>query len=88
MAIPSHQLESMLQQRFPGADICLQDLAGDQDHFCLEIVSEHFSGKSLVQRHQMVYKALDGCVGRELHALSMKTLTPQEAEALVQEKQR
>ena len=84
MALSFHQLEAMLKTAFPNADIQLEDLAGDGDHFALEIVCSSFLGKSRVQRHQLVYGALNGCMGRQLHALSIRAFTPQEAAVTLQ----
>jgi len=54
------------------------EVEGDGQHFQAIIVSEAFAGKRLIQRHQLVYAALGERMREEIHALSMKTLTPQE----------
>jgi acid stress-induced BolA-like protein IbaG/YrbA len=60
---------------------CTADVSGpDGTHFDALIVSDQFSGRSMVQRHQLVYRALGERMGREIHALSMQTLTPDEWE--------
>ncbi|MDU0809822.1 MAG: BolA/IbaG family iron-sulfur metabolism protein [Burkholderia sp.] len=57
---------------------CYLELKGDGQHFFLTIVSSEFEGKKLIYRHQIVYKALDELMKEEIHAISMKTLTPKE----------
>ena len=69
-------LEGFLSEAFPEAEITLTDLAGDNDHWQAEIVSEQFRGKTRVAQHQMVYAALKGTMGGELHALALKTRAP------------
>ena len=76
MAMTRETLEGFLTQAFPEAQITLTDLAGDNDHWQAEIVSEQFRGKSRVAQHQMVYAALQGKMGGELHALALKTAAP------------
>ena len=76
MAISIIELRQLLRDAFPDASIDVVDLAGDNDHYQASIVSEQFVGKSRIQQHQMVYQALKGKMGDELHALSLKTRTP------------
>lgn len=76
MAMTQATLEGFLTEAFPDAEITLTDLAGDNDHWQAEIVSEQFRGKSRVAQHQMVYAALKGTMGGELHALALKTSAP------------
>lgn len=76
MAMDRDTLEGFLRDAFPDAEIVLTDLAGDNDHWQVEIVSSAFAGKSRVMQHQMVYKALKGKMGGELHALALKTRAP------------
>ncbi len=76
MAMDRTTLETHLRDAFPDADITLTDLAGDNDHWQAEIVSPQFSGKPRVRQHQMVYAALKGKMGGELHALALKTRAP------------
>ena len=73
-----HEIESLLRESFPDAEINIKDLAGDNDHFQATIASKKFEGKSRVQQHQMVYQALQGKMGAELHALALKTEIPPE----------
>jgi len=73
MPMPRLEVESMLRDAFPDADIHLEDLAGDNDHYKVTVVSSAFLGKTRVQQHQMVYQALLGKMGSDLHALALKT---------------
>lgn len=76
MAMSRETLEGFLTQAFPDAEITLTDLAGDDNHWQAEIVSPQFKGKTRVAQHQMVYAALQGTMGGELHALALKTRAP------------
>ena len=69
-------LESSLREAFPDADISIDDLAGDGDHYRARIVSPVFAGLSRVKQHQLVYAGLKGKVGGELHALALETSAP------------
>ena len=73
MAMDRDTLEMHLKEAFPDAEITLTDLAGDNDHWQAEIVSPAFEGLSRVRQHQLVYRALKGKMGGELHALALKT---------------
>jgi len=73
MAMDRDTLMMYLTEAFPDAEITLTDLVGDNDHWQAEIVSPQFSGVSRVKQHQMVYAALKGKMGGELHALALKT---------------
>ncbi len=77
MAMPREELEGMLREAFPDADIEITDLAGDNNHWRARIVSGAFAGKPRVAQHQMVYAALKGKMGGELHALALETSAPQ-----------
>ena len=76
MAMSRETLEGFLMEAFPTAEITLTDLAGDNDHWQAEIIAEEFAGKNRVAQHQMVYAALKGKMGGELHALALKTKAP------------
>ncbi len=76
MAMDRDTLLAHLTDAFPDADITLTDLAGDNDHWQAEIVSPQFEGVPRVRQHQMVYAALKGKMGGELHALALKTKAP------------
>ena len=73
MAMSAEALEALLRAVFADADIQIKDLAGDGDHYKAIIKSSAFSGKSRVAQHQMVYAALQGKMGGELHALALET---------------
>jgi len=76
MPISAAALESELRQAFPDAEIAIDDLAGDGDHYRARITSPVFAGLSRVKQHQMVYAALKGTVGGALHALALETAAP------------
>ncbi|MCQ0986736.1 BolA family protein [Jiella marina] len=76
MPMNAQDIEKMIKEELPDAIVTIRDLAGDGDHYAAEIVSESFRGKSRVQQHQMVYKALRGNMGGELHALALQTSAP------------
>ena len=73
MAIEIDHLKKMLAIGLPGADIHIEDLRGDGNHYAAHITYEGFAGRNRVQQHQMVYKALNGIMGGELHALQIHT---------------
>ena len=73
MPIPKNELEKLLIESLPDAKIYIEDLKGDGDHYSATIVSKIFKGKSRIQQHQIVYSALKGKMGSELHALMLKT---------------
>jgi len=73
MTIKQEEIEKLLKEGFPDAEIKIQDLAGDDNHFAAKIRSSSFKGKNRVQQHQMVYSALKGKMGNELHALALTT---------------
>jgi stress-induced morphogen len=76
MAMVGSEIERLIKQAFPGAQVIVVDLAGDGDHFGARITSEAFKGKSRVQQHKMVYDALQGQMGGALHALALETSVP------------
>ena len=76
MPIAQDELYELIKAEFPDAEIHITDLAGDGDHYSAEIISAHFTGKSRVAQHQMVYSALKGRMGGALHALALKTSAP------------
>jgi stress-induced morphogen len=73
MAMQAGEIEKLIKEAFPDADIKITDLAGDNDHFAAMVTSNAFKGKTRVQQHQMVYEALKGRMGGVLHALSLHT---------------
>lgn len=76
MPMPLAALEAELRAAFPDAEIKIDDLAGDGDHYRARIVSHAFAGLNRVKQHQLVYAALKGKVGGELHALALETQAP------------
>lgn len=76
MPMTQDALEAALKEGFPDAEIQIQDLAGDGDHYRARIVSTAFQGLPRVRQHQLVYAALKGKMGGELHALALETTTP------------
>jgi len=76
MAMTAHDIAQMIKDAIPDAVVTVRDLAGDGNHYSAEVVSETFRGKSRVQQHQMVYKALQGNMGGVLHALALQTSIP------------
>lgn len=73
MALSRDQLENFFSSAFPEAKVTLTDLAGDNDHWSVEIVSKRFNGMGRVAQHKMVYAALEGKMGGQLHALQVVT---------------
>jgi stress-induced morphogen len=77
MPMSQTDLEAALAEGFPDAEITVEDLAGDGDHYRARIVSAAFQGLPRVKQHQLVYAALKGKMGGELHALALETAAPQ-----------
>lgn len=73
MPMPAAELEADLRRAFPDADISIEDLAGDGDHYRARIVDPAFAGLSRVRQHQLVHAALEGKLGGRLHALALET---------------
>jgi stress-induced morphogen len=76
MAMEADEISALIKQALPDAVVVIDDLRGDGDHYAASVVSEHFRGKSRVQQHQMVYAALQGRMGGQLHALALQTAVP------------
>ncbi len=76
MPMTQADLEASLREAFPDAQIVIEDLAGDGDHYRARIVSRAFAGLARVRQHQLVYAALKGKMGGELHALALETSVP------------
>jgi stress-induced morphogen len=74
MGMKGSDIEAMIREAFPDAEIEMRDLAGDDNHWAATVKSAAFQGKSRVQQHQMVYAALKGNMGGVLHALQLTTL--------------
>ncbi|MFL5336581.1 MAG: BolA family protein [Geminicoccaceae bacterium] len=77
MPMSAAEIERAIRESLPDAQVRIEDLAGDGDHYRAHIVSEQFRGKSRLQQHQLVYQALGSRMGGELHALALSTSTPQ-----------
>jgi stress-induced morphogen len=73
MAMSAQEIETAIRTALPDAEVTIKDLAGDGDHYAATVVSSAFKGKSRVQQHKMVYDALSGRMGGQLHALSVQT---------------
>ena len=73
MAMKAADIEALIKDAFPDAVVEIRDLAGDGDHYSATVVTPAFKGKSRVAQHQMVYAALKGRMGGELHALALTT---------------
>ncbi len=77
MAMAAGEIEKLIKDAIPGAQVTINDLAGDGDHYAAHVIATAFIGKSRVQQHQMVYQALQGRMGNELHALALQTSAPE-----------
>ena len=77
MAMEANEIEAMIKAALPDAKVTVEDLAGDGDHYAATVVSEQFRGLSRVRQHQLVYAALRGRMGGELHALALQTSAPE-----------
>ena len=76
MAMTAAEIEGLIREAFPDASIEIEDLRGDGDHYAATVTNAAFSGKTRVQQHQLVYKALQGRMGGDLHALALTTRAP------------
>ena len=76
MARPAAEIEALIKAALPDAEVVIEDLAGDGDHYLARVSSAAFAGKSRIQQHKMVYEALGGRMGGELHALQLVTAVP------------
>ena len=73
----ANEIETLIKEALPDADVKINDLRGDGDHYAAFVTSASFKGKNRVQQHQMVYNALRGRMGNELHALALQTAIPE-----------
>lgn len=78
MAMDAAEIERLIQEGIPDATVRIEDLRGDGDHYAAHVVAAAFRGKTRVQQHQMVYQALQGRMGGQLHALALQTTVPEE----------
>ena len=76
MAMSAGEIEQLIRQGIPDAEVRIEDLRGDGDHYAAHVTSPAFKGKTRVQQHQMVYAALRGRMGDALHALALQTYAP------------
>lgn len=77
--IEAQEIRKRIETAIPGARVEIRDLTGGADHYEVEVVSEAFAGLLPLQRHRLVYGPLKDVLGGDLHALSLKTRTPDEA---------
>jgi stress-induced morphogen len=77
MTMAANEIEALIKASLPDAQITVEDLAGDGDHYAATVISETFRGISRVKQHQIVYAALRGRMGGELHALALQTSPPE-----------
>lgn len=77
MAMEATEIERLIKSALPDAVVEIRDLAGDGDHYAATVISESFKGKTRVQQHKMVYSALQGQMGGQLHALALQTSAPE-----------
>lgn len=76
MPMPADEIETLIRTAMPDAQVTVTDLAGDGDHYAAHVVSAEFRGKTRVAQHKMIYEALGGRMGGELHALQLTTAVP------------
>ncbi len=76
MAMNVGEIERLIKAGIPDAEVTIEDLAGDGDHYAAHVASKSFAGLSRVKQHQLVYQALQGRMGGELHALALTTSVP------------
>ena len=74
MPLKIDEVKNLIKESIPDAEITIQDMAGDENHYSATIKSKIFSGKSKLEQHKLVYKALKGKMGNELHALALNTV--------------
>ena len=74
MSLKLEEIKSLIKEAIPDPEIIIQDTAGDENHYSATIKSKVFSGKSKIEQHKLVYKALKGKMGNELHALALNTM--------------
>ena len=74
MGLKLEEIKNLIKESIPDAEITIKDLAGDDNHYSATIKSKVFNGKSKIDQHKIVYKALKGKMGEELHALALNTM--------------
>jgi len=75
MSLKPDEIEKLIKESIPDAEVVIQDLAGDNNHYSVKIKSKIFNGKTKIEQHKIVYKSLKGKMGNELHALSINTIS-------------
>ena len=78
MAMSANEIQELILKTFPNAKVIIDDLRGDGDHYAAQIIAEEFRGKTRVQQHKMIYNAMGGKMGKELHALALNTSAPKD----------
>lgn len=76
MAMQAAEIERLIREGLPGAEVEIRDLAGDGEHYAARVVAPQFAGKTRVAQHKLVYDALGGRMGGVLHALQLTTQAP------------
>ena len=79
MSMDAAEIEHLIREAIPDAQVRIEDLRGDGDHYAAYVTSQSFKGKSRVQQHQLVYQALKGAMGGQLHALALQTSIPEDS---------
>lgn len=79
MAMTASEIEELIRAALPGAEVTIEDLSGDGDHYAAHVVYAGFKGLPRVRQHQMVYEALQGRMGDRLHALALQTSVPEDS---------
>ena len=74
MSLKLEEIKSLIKEAMPDAEVIIEDLAGDENHYSATIKSKVFKGRSKIDQHKLVYKALKGKMGNELHALALNTM--------------
>jgi stress-induced morphogen len=76
MAMDAVEIERLIKEALPGAIVVIEDLRGDGDHYAAHVTAKQFAGMTRIQQHQLVYQALRGRMGDQLHALALQTAIP------------
>jgi len=81
MPMSAEEIERLIKGALPDSEVTITDLAGDGDHYSARVVSQRFEGLTRVRQHQLVYSALGGRMGGQLHALQLHTAAPRETKS-------
>ncbi len=76
--IAAEKVQEKIQAAFPDSEVVVEDLTGTRDHFQILVISPNFQGKTMIEQHQMVYSALGDLMKEAIHALALKTYTPEQ----------